>query len=132
MNLQNLQNYQKWSKDQFIKTLQNLDDIYYNGQESDVIVSDAEYDFLREKYEEKYGKWEHIGAIITHKKTVQLPKYLGSMDKYKMNNEKEINRFSDKYQGKYLVEEKLDGVSGLLVYTQKHKIIYQRKWIFRC
>ena len=32
-------------KDQFIKKLQNLDDIYYNGQESDVVVSDAEYDF---------------------------------------------------------------------------------------
>ena len=97
MNSQNLQNYQNWSKDQFTKTLQNLDDIYYNGRESDVIVSDAEYDFLREKYEEKYGKWEHIGAVVTHKKTVQLPKYLGSMDKYKMNNEKEIGKFSEKY-----------------------------------
>ena len=51
MNSQNLQNYQNWSKDQFIKTLQNLDDVYYNGKESDVIVSDTEYDFLREKYE---------------------------------------------------------------------------------
>ena len=39
MNSQNLQNYQNWSKDQFTKTLQNLDDIYYNGRESDVIVS---------------------------------------------------------------------------------------------
>ena len=126
MSSQNLQNYQNWSKDQFTKTLQNLDDIYYNGGESDVIVSDAEYDFLREKYEEKYGKWEHIGAIVQHKKTVQLPKYLGSMDKYKMNNEKEIGRFSEKYQGKYLVEEKLDGVSGLLVYTPKNIKLYTR------
>jgi DNA ligase (NAD+) len=126
MNSQNLQNYQKWSKDQFTKTLQNLDDVYYNGGESDVIVSDAEYDFLREKYEEKYGKWEHIGAIVKHKKTVQLPKYLGSMDKYKMNNEKEIGRFSGKYPGKYLVEEKLDGVSGLLVYTPKNIKLYTR------
>ena len=126
MNLQYLQNYQKWSKDQFIKKLQNLDDIYYNGGESDVIVSDAEYDFLREKYEEKYGKWEHMGAIVTQKKTVQLPKYLGSMDKYKMNNEKEIKRFFGKYPGKYLVEEKLDGVSGLLVYTPKNIKLYTR------
>lgn len=126
MNSQNLQNYQNWSKDQFTKTLQNLDDIYYNGRESDVVVSDAEYDFLREKYEEKYGKWEHIGAVVTHKKTVQLPKYLGSMDKYKMNNEKEIGRFSGKYPGKYLVEEKLDGVSGLLVYTPKNIKLYTR------
>ena len=126
MNSQNLQNYQKWSKDQFTKTLQNLDDVYYNGKESDVIMSDAEYDFLREKYEEKYGKWEHIGAIVTQKQTVQLPKYLGSMDKYKMNNEKEIKRFSGKYPGKYLVEEKLDGVSGLLVYTSKNIKLYTR------
>lgn len=126
MNSQNLQNYQNWSKDQFTKTLQNLDDIYYNGRENDVIVSDAEYDFLREKYEEKYGKWEHIGAVVTHKKTVQLPKYLGSMDKYKMNNEKEIGKFSEKYPGKYLVEEKLDGVSGLLVYTPKNIKLYTR------
>ena len=126
MNSQNLQNYQNWSKDQFTKTLQNLDDVYYNGRESDVVVSDAEYDFLREKYEEKYGKWEHIGAVVTHKKTVQLPKYLGSMDKYKMNNEKEIGRFSGKYPGKYLVEEKLDGVSGLLVYTPKNIKLYTR------
>ena len=126
MNLENLQNYQNWSKDQFTETLQNLDDIYYNGKESDVIVSDTEYDFLREKYEEKYGKWEHIGAVVTHKKTVQLPKYLGSMDKYKMNNEKEIERFSKKYPGKYLIEEKLDGVSGLLVYTPKTIKLYTR------
>ena len=70
MNSQNLENYQKWSKNQFIKTLQNLDDIYYNGGASDVIVSDDEYDFLREKYEEKYGKWEHIGAIVKHKNEI--------------------------------------------------------------
>ena len=60
----NYQNYQEWSKDQFTKTLQHLDIIYYNGGESEVVVSDAEYDFLREKYEEKYGKWEHIGAVV--------------------------------------------------------------------
>ena len=41
-----------------------------------------------------------------------------------MNNEKEIKRFSDKYPGKYLVEEKLDGVSGLLVYTSKNIKLY--------
>lgn len=122
----NYQNYQEWSKDQFTKTLQNLDDIYYNGGDSDVVISDAEYDFLREKYEEKYGKWEHIGAVVKHKKTVQLPKYLGSMDKYKMNNEKEIRKFSGNYPGKYLIEEKLDGVSGLLVYTPKNIKLYTR------
>jgi DNA ligase (NAD+) len=122
----NLQNYQNWSKDQFTKTLQSLDDIYYNGKESDVVVSDTEYDFLRDKYEEKYGKWEHVGAVITHKRTVELPKYLGSMDKYKMNNQKEIKRFSEKYQGKYLIEEKLDGVSGLLVYTKKKIKLFTR------
>ena len=122
----NYQNYQEWSKDQFTKTLQHLDIIYYNGGESDVVVSDAEYDFLREKYEEKYGKWKHVGAVVTDKKTVELPKYLGSMDKYKMNNNKEIGRFSRKYPGKYLVEEKLDGVSGLLVYTPKNIKLYTR------
>ena len=122
----NYQNYQEWSKDQFTNTLQHLDIIYYNGGESDVVVSDAEYDFLREKYEEKYGKWKHVGAVVTDKKTVELPKYLGSMDKYKMNNNKEIGRFSGKYPGKYLVEEKLDGVSGLLVYTPKNIKLYTR------
>lgn len=122
----NYQNYQEWSKDQFTKTLQKLDDIYYNGGDSDVVISDAEYDFLREKYEEKYGKWEHIGAVVKHKKTVQLPKYLGSMDKYKMNNEKEIRKFSENYPGNYIIEEKLDGVSGLLVYTPKNIKLYTR------
>ena len=43
-----------------------------------------------------------------------------------MNNEKEIRRFSEKYQVKYLVEEKLDGVSGLLVYTPKNIKLYTR------
>lgn len=122
----NYQNYQEWSKDQFTKTLQKLDDIYYNGGDSDVVISDAEYDFLREKYEEKYGKWEHIGAVVKHKKTVQLPKYLGSMDKYKMNNKKEIRKFSENYPGNYIIEEKLDGVSGLLVYTPKNIKLYTR------
>ena len=122
----NYQNYQEWSKDQFTKTLQKLDDIYYNGGDNDVVISDAEYDFLREKYEEKYGKWEHIGAVVKHKKTVQLPKYLGSMDKYKMNNEKEIRKFSENYPGNYIIEEKLDGVSGLLVYTPKNIKLYTR------
>ena len=96
--------------------LKCLDDIYYNSDNPDDVLPDEYYDVIRDKYEERFGPWEHVGAVVSEKVTVKLPYYLGSMDKYKPENEKEIQKFSKKYTGPYLIEDKLDGVSGLLIY----------------
>ena len=100
----------------YIDMLKCLDDIYYNSDNPDDVLPDEYYDVIRDKYEERFGPWEHVGAVVSEKVTVKLPYYLGSMDKYKPENEKEIQKFSKKYTGPYLIEDKLDGVSGLLIY----------------
>ena len=49
------------------------------------------YDMLRDIYEERFGPWNNVGAKVNKKVEVKLPYWLGSMDKYKPEHEKEIN-----------------------------------------
>ena len=110
-------------KSNFIKCLKCLDDIYFNlTNKSKVPFPDVYYDQLRDIYEERFGPWNYIGAEISDKKKEKLPYWLGSMDKLKPANVVEINTWLFKYSGDYLIEDKLDGVSGLLmIYPQKGK-----------
>ena len=113
------------TKLQLTKLLQKLDDAYYNvndsGKPTTKIVSDMHYDMLRDIYEERFGPWNNVGAKVNKKVEVKLPYWLGSMDKYKPEHEKEINDWIGKFPGPYMAEDKLDGVSGLLTYDNLGK-----------
>jgi len=93
----------------FTNLLNFLGDYYHNDES---LVSDEIYDELIDIYEAKYGKYTVVGAEPTGEK-VQLPYYLGSLRKIKKDTE--LTKWLDDYPGPYIVEDKIDGLTLLLV-----------------
>ena len=84
---------------------------YYNDEP---LITDNEYDIVKEYMEKKYPTNEEtniIGANVKSDK-VKLPYFMGSMDKIKPDTNA-IERWKLKYKGPYVISAKLDGVSGL-------------------
>lgn len=78
------------------------------------IMTDAEYDILREFIENKFPKnvaVKKIGAEVTKNKAV-LPYEMASMDKIKPDSGA-LQKWMQKFSGPYVISCKLDGVSGL-------------------
>lgn len=98
-----------------VNILEKADEAFFNTNET--VFSDDLYDvvksFLREK-DPKNPYFKKVGACIQFNKET-LPYYLGSLDKIK-DDEKEIIKWSKKYNGDYVVSEKLDGISCLLYF----------------
>jgi NAD-dependent DNA ligase len=101
----------KLDKVNFANLLKFLDDYYHNDES---LVSDETYDELIDMYEAKYGPYTIVGAEPTGEK-VQLPHYLGSLRKIKKDNE--LTTWLEAYPGPYIVEDKIDGLTLLLVST---------------
>ena len=105
-----------------------LDDIYYNtGQDSG--LRDYQYDILKETLDKRDPDYVvPVGSRIREgENRVNLPYWLGSMDKFKPNSEQEIKRwlFENKAP-QYNIEYKLDGVSCLLISTGGKIKLYTR------
>lgn len=84
------------------------------------IISDIVYDLLTD-YLEKYGSKEQKKVLHEIGETVQinkhkLPFHMGSMDKIKPSDTSKLNNWLSKYNGPYLISDKLDGISAMLVY----------------
>ena len=91
--------------------LKEANNAYYNEEP---IMTDNEYDIIKEYIEEKYPSNEiihEIGAPI-EKNKVTLPYQMASMDKIKPDTEV-LKNWVKKYSGPYVLSCKLDGVSGL-------------------
>jgi len=89
----------------------SLDDAYHNKGSS--VLTDVEYDIIRDYYNSKYGS-SKVGAEIPekHKKSV-LPYEMASMNKIKMDSNV-LNKWKNEYSSSvYVVSSKLDGVSAL-------------------
>lgn len=94
-----------------------LDDLYYNTGISSGL-DDYQYDALKEILGERDpGYIPEIGAKIrTNDNKVDLPFWLGSMNKLKPDDESEFNRWLIKNKSEeYILEDKLDGISCLLI-----------------
>ena len=103
---------------QLIKLAKYLSTKYYS---STPIVSDEEYDLLIEaiRYLEPNNSFfKEIGIDCKQNNIVELPFYMGSMDKIK--NSKDIIDWSHKYDGPYYISDKLDGISALLELDKKN------------
>lgn len=105
-----------------------FDDIYYNTGEGG--IPDDKYDLLYEVLisRDKTFK-EYVGAKLrTGDNRVELPYWLGSMDKMKPEDADKIDRWSSKFPSKngYLISEKLDGVSCLLISGDDGLKLYTR------
>jgi NAD-dependent DNA ligase len=108
------------SESQLNVIMKKANDAYYNEEP---ILTDSEFDVIKEYVEMKYPKAEaltQIGAPIQGKNKVKLPFEMASMDKIKPDSGA-LESWSAKYKGPYVLSCKLDGVSGLYVSDDKGK-----------
>jgi NAD-dependent DNA ligase len=107
----------KYAADKFFNTNKPVleDNIY------DILI-----DFLKNKFP-KSKVLKEIGSKIKSKDKVKLDYWLGSMDKIKPDKINELEKWLNKYKGNYLLSDKLDGISALLVYYNNGNInLYTR------
>ena len=101
---------------------------YYNlDVGSSALVTDNEYDILKEYIERKYPKntvIREIGAPVGKNK-VTLPYQMPSMDKIKPDSGA-LDSWKQKYKGVYVLSCKLDGVSGLYSTDSSTPKLYTR------
>jgi NAD-dependent DNA ligase/DNA polymerase/3'-5' exonuclease PolX len=112
-------------ENQIADILKTSNDAYYNTNQS--LMTDNEYDIVKEYMERKYPKneiIEQVGAPITKNK-VKLPFNMPSMDKIKPDSGALAN-WTKKYTGSYLLSCKLDGVSGMYVSGTTESKLYTR------
>ena len=106
------------------KTIQK----YYQETEES-LLSDNQYDILREYILEKYptNKTANVqhGVVKLDKNKVKLPYEMWSMDKIKPDT-KELEKFKSKYSGPYVISCKLDGVSALYSTEEDSPKLYTR------
>uniref|UniRef100_A0A6C0LRN3 DNA ligase (NAD(+)) n=1 Tax=viral metagenome TaxID=1070528 RepID=A0A6C0LRN3_9ZZZZ len=99
-------------------------DSYYNSHLS--LLSDSNYDILVDRLKElkPNAKVLNVGAPIRGKK-IKLPYWMGSMDKMKSDNSL-IEKWINIYKGPYLISDKLDGISCLLIIKNGQIFLYTR------
>jgi NAD-dependent DNA ligase len=120
--------YKRLNKKELVDLLIKSDNQYYNIGEP--IFSDNEYDEIKEylrKIDKKNNYFKRIGADITDDNKVKLPYFLGSQDKIK-DDDKTLQKWIKKYNNpsSYIIGEKLDGISCLIVFKNNKISIYTR------
>lgn len=114
-----------------LKTLENIviyaNEQYYNTDKP--VFSDNIYDLIIDYIRHKDPKnkvLKEIGAKVHGKNKVKLDYHLGSMDKVKPPS-KELEKWASKYKPPYVLTDKLDGISALLIYRENGDInLYTR------
>lgn len=100
---------------------------YYNEE---AILSDYVYDKLIEKMDilDPNNKvLTEIGYKINLINKVKLPYHMGSMSKVKPDTSQLLTKYKNEYVGPYILSNKMDGVSGMLIVNKNGKIqLYTR------
>lgn len=107
----------KLSEKNIVKILEECDKAFFNTDET--LLTDDIYDIVKSylvKLNPQNPYLKKVGADISFNKE-KLPYYMGSLDKIK-DNTKEVDKWKGKYQGNYIISEKLDGISCLLIYSK--------------
>jgi NAD-dependent DNA ligase len=108
-------------KEKLYKELKRLQDLYTNDEPE---VSDAEFDLLKEKYEQMYGeKFNYVGSLPRFNK-VQLPFFLPSIDSKIKGDKalKELTSWSNKYTKDKIISDKVDGFTFLYTWDCENKV----------
>jgi NAD-dependent DNA ligase len=117
---------ERLSEKQLADMLLKANDVYYNSKTA--LMTDNEYDIVKEYIEKKYPKNEvldQIGAPVTTKNKVTLPYQMPSMDKIKPDTNALV-QWKQKYKGPYMLSAKLDGVSGMYSTENSEFKLYTR------
>jgi NAD-dependent DNA ligase len=104
------------------------DDIYYNSGKSSGL-NDWRYDALKDTLNIRDPHYIiPTGALIRdHENRTKLPFWLGSMNKFKPEDDKAIIKWiASNKSPEYIIEDKLDGISCLLVVKNSKINIYTR------
>ena len=112
------------TEDEIANILRKASFEYYKG--SPVLtddIFDIIVDYLQKK-NPKHPVLKEIGAETFGKK-VELPYFMGSLDKVR-ENESSLNKWKSKYTGTSILSDKLDGNSALLVVKDSKYKLYSR------
>lgn len=115
----------KMPNNKIVEVLEKADEAFFNTNET--LLSDDIYDIVKgylKQIDSKNPYLKKVGADIEFNKE-KLPFYLGSLDKIK-DSESEIMKWVSKYQGNYVISEKLDGISCLLYHDKGVTSLYTR------
>jgi NAD-dependent DNA ligase len=106
------------------------DDIYYNTG-GDSGLTDEQYDILKDIIITRDIDYvPEIGAIVRETENrVRVPYHMGSMDKIRPDKKEDkikLRRWIKKYSSSYIIQDKLDGVSCLIVVQNGEYKLYKR------
>ena len=126
-----LKDYQKFIDTQplniLIEVAKYAAEQYYNGEG---VISDKLYDDLFDEIKKRDPNndfLKKVGFEITGKNKVELPFYMGSMDKIKISESDRLSKWQKKFnKHDYVIMDKLDGISGLFVLNNGVKKLYTR------
>lgn len=114
------------SLDEVVSLIQEANNAYYNKGKP--LFSDHLYDYIKEYIENidpHHPVLKNIGAVVGKGIKVKLPFFMGSLDKIK-SDEKALLNWTKKYTGDYVISDKLDGNSGLLVCSEGNLSLFTR------
>ena len=124
-----LENPVKFAEDaaigKLVDILETISHHYYNTDTP--LVPDNVFDILKDTLEKRSPNnkfLKQIGSPISKDK-VQLPHFMPSLDKIKPDTNA-LENWLKKYKGPYVISDKLDGVSGLFIKTDKQYKLYTR------
>ena len=126
-----LQNYFNSEPIEFLQELKlYLDDLYYNTG-IDTGFTDEQYDMLKDTIVSRDSSYiPPIGAIVRETENrVRVPYHMGSMDKIRPDRKEDVirlRRWLKQYKSSFLIQDKLDGVSCLIVVTNGEYKLYKR------
>lgn len=116
-------------KNDVAKLIQEANYAYYNTDKP--LFSDTMYDLIREHLkaiDPNHPVLKEVGAgvAVGDNRKEKLPYYMGSLDKIKNEDVDALTKFKSKYPSSYVVSDKLDGNSALLVIKDGIVKLYSR------
>lgn len=127
MDLKSFDNFIKNADIDNLKKIKDiLDDLYYNTGDSN--FPDYRYDMIKDFLEKNNNYTPKVGAKLRDgENRVKLPFWLGSADKITHDDPKELTKWiKNNPSESYIISEKLDGISCLLVYENNSLKLYTR------
>lgn len=115
----------KLKEEELVIILKEAEEAYHST--GSPIMTDDLYDVLKQRLKKINPKnpfLKKVGAPVKGEK-VKLPYYMGSLDKIR-DDPKHVENFKKKYPGNYVISDKLDGISALLVFHRNTVSMYTR------